>query len=61
MLAGLEVMRTLNELDIATEAPVELVNWTDEEGARFGRSLFGSSAFAGTATVAADRGRTDRG
>jgi N-carbamoyl-L-amino-acid hydrolase len=39
---------------------VRLVDWADEEGARFGRSLFGSSAFAGTHSVAADRYRTDR-
>ena len=40
---------------------VRLVDWADEEGARFGRSLFGSSAFAGTQTIDADRGRTDAG
>jgi hydantoinase/carbamoylase family amidase len=39
---------------------VRLVDWADEEGARFGRSLFGSSAFAGTHSIAADRVRTDR-
>lgn len=38
---------------------VRLVDWADEEGARFGRSLFGSSAFAGTQTIEADRVRTD--
>ena len=38
VLAGLEVMRSLNDLGIVTEAPVELVNWTDEEGSRFGHS-----------------------
>jgi len=38
---------------------VRLVDWADEEGARFGRSLFGSSAFAGTHTIDADRARTD--
>jgi N-carbamoyl-L-amino-acid hydrolase len=38
---------------------IRLVDWADEEGARFGRSLFGSSAFAGTATIEQDRGRTD--
>ncbi len=38
---------------------VRLVDWADEEGARFGRSLFGSSAFAGTETIEADRNRTD--
>jgi beta-ureidopropionase / N-carbamoyl-L-amino-acid hydrolase len=40
---------------------VRLVDWADEEGARFGRSLFGSSAFAGTHTIEQDRGRTDAG
>jgi hydantoinase/carbamoylase family amidase len=38
---------------------VRLVDWADEEGARFGRSLLGSSAFAGTDSIAADRVRTD--
>jgi len=40
---------------------VRMVDWADEEGARFGRSLFGSSAFAGTQTIDQDRGRTDAG
>jgi len=35
------------------------VDWADEEGARFGRSLLGSSAFAGTHSIEADRSRTD--
>ena len=47
VLAGLEVMRTLNDLGITTEAPLELVNWTDEEGSRFGHSLMGSGVWAG--------------
>lgn len=47
VLAGLEVMRTLRDLDITTEASLELVNWTDEEGSRFGRSLMGSGVWAG--------------
>src|SRR3954454_24100731 len=47
VLAGLEAMRTLNDLGITTEAPVELVNWTDEEGSRFGKSLMGSGVWAG--------------
>jgi N-carbamoyl-L-amino-acid hydrolase len=38
---------------------IRLVDWADEEGARFGRSLFGSSAFAGTHSIEQDRGRTD--
>ena len=47
VLAGLEVMRSLNDLGIVTEAPIELINWTDEEGSRFGRSLMGSGVWAG--------------
>ncbi len=47
VLAGLEVVRSLNDLEIVTEAPIELVNWTDEEGARFGHSLMGSGVWAG--------------
>ncbi|HJS84829.1 MAG TPA: hydantoinase/carbamoylase family amidase, partial [Acetobacteraceae bacterium] len=47
VLGGLEVMRTLNDLGITTEAPIELVNWTDEEGSRFGHSLMGSGVWAG--------------
>jgi beta-ureidopropionase / N-carbamoyl-L-amino-acid hydrolase len=47
VLAGLEVIRSLNDLGIVTEAPLELVNWTDEEGSRFGHSLMGSGVWAG--------------
>ena len=47
VIAGLEVMRSLNDLGITTDAPVELINWTDEEGARFGKSLMGSGVWAG--------------
>ncbi len=47
VIAGLEVMRTLAEHGIETEAPIELVNWTDEEGSRFGHSLMGSGVWAG--------------
>ncbi|TCH96585.1 Zn-dependent hydrolase [Roseococcus sp. SYP-B2431] len=47
VIAGLEVLRTLNDLGITTEAPIELVNWTDEEGSRFGHSLMGSGVWAG--------------
>lgn len=61
VLASLEVLRGLAE-DFHSQPPVtiRLVDWADEEGARFGRSLFGSSAFAGTPTIAVDRVRTDR-
>jgi len=47
VMAGLEVMRSLRDLGITTEAPVELVNWTDEEGSRFGKSLMGSGVWSG--------------
>lgn len=47
VLGGLEVIRTLNDFGIVTEAPIELVNWTDEEGSRFGHSLMGSGVWSG--------------
>jgi beta-ureidopropionase / N-carbamoyl-L-amino-acid hydrolase len=47
VLAGLEVLRRLAE-EGTPPVTVRLVNWADEEGARFGRSLFGSSAAAGS-------------
>jgi beta-ureidopropionase / N-carbamoyl-L-amino-acid hydrolase len=61
VLAGLEVLRRI-AADFAGGPPVtvRLVDWADEEGARFGRSLLGSSAFAGTHSIEADRARTDR-
>ncbi len=61
VLAGLEILRRIAaEFGGHPPVTVRLVDWADEEGARFGRSLLGSSAFAGTATIAADRVRTDR-
>jgi hydantoinase/carbamoylase family amidase len=47
VIAGVEVLRRLAE-DGEPPLTVRLVNWADEEGARFGRSLFGSSAAAGS-------------
>jgi hydantoinase/carbamoylase family amidase len=61
VVAGLEVLRRFaTEFGGRPPVTVRLVDWADEEGARFGRSLLGSSAFAGTYSIAADRGRTDR-
>lgn len=61
VLAGLEVLcRVAAEFAGRPPVTVRLVDWADEEGARFGRSLLGSSAFAGTHSIEADRGRTDR-
>src|SRR6059058_2573387 len=47
VVAGVEVVRRVAE-DGEPAATVRLVNWADEEGARFGRSLFGSSAAGGS-------------
>ena len=47
VLAGLEVMRTLDDLGIETRAPLEVVVWTNEEGSRFTPVMMGSGAFAG--------------
>jgi N-carbamoyl-L-amino-acid hydrolase len=61
VLAGLEVLTDFAErYDGKPPVTVKLVDWADEEGARFGRSLFGSAAFAGKHTIEADRGRTDK-
>jgi N-carbamoyl-L-amino-acid hydrolase len=61
VVAGLEVLRGFaTKYDGRPPVTVKLVDWADEEGARFGRSLFGSSAFAGTHSIEADRVRTDR-
>jgi N-carbamoyl-L-amino-acid hydrolase len=59
VIAGLEVMRTLNDLGVVTEAPLELVNWTDEEGSRFGRSLMGSGVWAGVYSLGQAYALTD--
>ncbi|MCA8294260.1 Zn-dependent hydrolase [Burkholderia sp. AU30198] len=47
VLAALEVVRTLNDAGIATERPIEIVVWTNEEGARFTPAMLGSAAFTG--------------
>ena len=61
VIAALEVLRRIAaEFNGRPPVTVRLVDWADEEGARFGRSLLGSSAFAGTHSIAADRGRTDK-
>lgn len=47
VMAGLEVIRALNDENIETEAPIDIVDWTDEEGARFAAGCIGSGVFAG--------------
>jgi N-carbamoyl-L-amino-acid hydrolase len=59
VLAGLEVVRTLNDARIDTLAPIEVAVWTDEEGVRFGTGTIGSGVFAGRASVDDTFGRSD--
>jgi N-carbamoyl-L-amino-acid hydrolase len=47
VLAALEVVEALNDADVQTEAPLAVINWTNEEGVRFAPGLLGSSWFAG--------------
>lgn len=60
VLAGLEVLRLLHEAGVETEAPIEVINWTNEEGARFAPAMLASGAFAGVFTADYAYGRTDR-
>jgi N-carbamoyl-L-amino-acid hydrolase len=61
VVAALEVLRRFaSEFNGRPPVTIRVVDWADEEGARFGRSLLGSSAFAGTHSIAADRARTDK-
>ncbi len=50
VLAGLEIVRTLNDFGIQTKRPIVVVNWTNEEGARFAPAMLGSGVFAGKYT-----------
>jgi N-carbamoyl-L-amino-acid hydrolase len=51
VLAGVEVLRTLNDLGVQTEAPIEVVVWTNEEGSRFAPCMMGSGVFASKFTL----------
>ena len=50
VLTALEVIETLNDAGISTEAPIAAINWTNEEGVRFAPGLMGSSWFTGKLT-----------
>jgi N-carbamoyl-L-amino-acid hydrolase len=52
VMAGLEAIRTLNDLNIETEAPIEVVAWTNEEGSRFPPCMMGSGVFTGKIPLA---------
>ncbi len=60
VLAGLEVLRTLNNLGIETEAPIEVIDWTNEEGSRFAPAMLSSGVFAGVFDRAYADSRADR-
>ncbi|MDQ7070381.1 MAG: Zn-dependent hydrolase [Rhodobacterales bacterium] len=50
VLGGLEILRTLNDLDIKTKHPIVVTNWTNEEGTRFAPAMLSSGVFAGMHT-----------
>ncbi len=51
VMAALEVVRSLNDLDIRTRHPIEIVNWTNEEGSRFAPACVASGVFAGVMSL----------
>ncbi|UWE16436.1 Zn-dependent hydrolase [Herbaspirillum huttiense] len=51
VLSGIEVIRTLNQHNIQTEAPIEVAVWTNEEGSRFVPVMMGSGVFCGAFTL----------
>ncbi len=50
VLTGLEVIRTLNDFGFETERPIEVVNWTNEEGTRFAPAMLASGVYGGAFT-----------
>ena len=60
VLGGLEVLRTLEDSGIATRRAIEVVNWTNEEGARFYPPMLSSLVFAGKESVSWAEDRTDK-
>jgi len=51
VLGGLELVRTLNDMDIKTKHPIVVVNWTNEEGTRFAPPMMASGVYAGVHTL----------
>jgi N-carbamoyl-L-amino-acid hydrolase len=58
-IAALELVRTLNEEGIETEHPIEIVNWTNEEGSRFQPAMQGSGVWAGEHDLEEEYAKTD--
>jgi len=59
VLAGLEIIRTLNDLDLKTKRPIVVTNWTNEEGTRFAPAMLASGVFAGVIDIDYAYARTD--
>ena len=59
VLAGIEVIRTLNDAGFETDAPLEVAVWTNEEGARFQPAMIGSGVAAGVFDLDTAHGRRD--
>ncbi len=59
VLAGLEVIRTLNDFNYETTRPIEVVVWTNEEGSRFAPAMVASGVFAGVFDLDYGLGRKD--
>src|SRR5947209_7521298 len=51
VLGALEVVRSLNDLKIRTRRPIEIANWTNEEGSRYAPAMVSSGVFAGVYTA----------
>jgi len=60
VIAGLEVLETLEDHDISTRRPIELVVWNNEEGARFSPTTMGSSVYSGATSIEAALESCDR-
>ena len=60
VLSALEAMRTLHETGYETNAPIEIVNWTNEEGSRYAPAMLASGVFAGVFTPEFAYSRIDR-
>ena len=59
VVAALELVRTLNDEEIETEHPIEIVNWTNEEGSRFQPAMQGSGVWAGAHTLEEEYAKSD--
>jgi N-carbamoyl-L-amino-acid hydrolase len=60
VLAGLEVLRTMADAELQTQAPVEVIVWTNEEGSRFAPAMIASAVFAGVFDLEYGLSRADQ-